>query len=267
MSSLVLLSTAPLSIYPTSSPQFGASLSQFLAHIFTIPQLPNRIPLDTLPSFVAHIPFTHLQAAAPYADAIVSDTNMEAKVHFVANTSMFFAPHYAKFTQESMAFYLRLMASIFSALPPSIFDPTTHKPAKANAQAQLPAESLAWAYHDNEDHSVPAVAAPSPVFPKIDSKTLTRLQKVPAQQHIDALLNASKNKPKVQEAFVIWVLALVAVWPERREQVLSLVLAATEGRLVKELWRLDVRMGPLGKDGEANAAGVLFGESRGRTIQ
>ncbi|TEB27548.1 HECT-domain-containing protein [Coprinellus micaceus] len=258
MSSLVLLSTAPLSIYPTSSPQFGASLSQFLAHIFTIPQLPNRIPLDTLPSFVARIPFTHLQAVAPYADAIVSDTNMEAKAHFVANTSMFFAPHYAKFTQESMAFYLRLMASIFSALPPSIFDPTTHKPAKANAQAQLPAESLAWAYHDNEDRSVPAVAAPSPVFPKIDSKTLTRLQKVPAQQHIDALLNASKNRPKVQEAFVIWVLALVAVWPERREQVLSLVLAATEGRLVRELWKLDVRMGPLGKDGDINAAGVLF---------
>lgn len=183
---------------------------------------------------------------------------MEAKVHLVANTSMFFTPHYDKFPPESMAFYLRLVASIFSALPPSIFDPATHKPAKSK-QAEFGAEAIAWTYDDTETRSAAAVAAPTPVYPKIDNKTLTRLQKIASQAHIESLVGVAKNRPKVQEAFIVWVLALVAVWPERREQVLSVVLAATEGRLIRELWRFEVRTGPLGKDGNASAA-VLFGE-------
>lgn len=199
-----------------------------------------------------------MQAATPYADSILSETEMEAKVHFVANTSMFFTPHYAKFPPDSMAFYLRLVASIFSALPPSIFDPATHKPAKAKHQ-EVGSESIAWTYDDTETRSAAVVSAPTPVYPKIDNKTLTRLQKVASQAHIENLVGLGKNRPKIQEAFIVWVLALVAVWPERREQVLSVVLAATEGRLIRELWRFEVRTGPLGKDGDASAA-VLFGK-------
>ncbi|KAJ2912438.1 hypothetical protein MD484_g7973, partial [Candolleomyces efflorescens] len=269
---LVSLSTAPLSIYPPQTPEYGRSLSLLLTHIFTIPQLPNRIPLQTLPSFVSRIPISRLQAAGPYVENIISETNVEAKVHLVANTCMFFTPHYARFPPESMIFYLRLMASTFATLPPSIFDPSSHKPAKAtNSKASQPKvdetrDSVAWKKgtddSDEEDGikvvqvSEFEVTPPTHRFPQIDSKTLTRLQKIPSQVHIESLVGACKNRQNVQDAFLMYVLALNGVWPERREYVLSVLLALTEGNLIRSLYRFQVRTSALGRNEGAGVFGV-----------
>lgn len=263
---LVSLSIAPLSIYPPQTPEFGRSLSLLLTHIFTIPQLPNRIPLETLPSFVSRIPISRLQAAAPYVDNIVSQTSVEAKVHLVANTYMFFTPHYSRFPPESMIFYLRLMASVFAALPPSIFDPSSHKPAKAKAQQPKVDEAqdhAAWKKgedSDEEDIKVVEVVdfniPQRPPLPKIDNKTLTRLQKIPSQGHIESLVAATKNRQNVQDAFLAYVLALNGVWPERREHVLSILLALTEGNLIRSLYRFEVRTSPLGRNEGAGVFGA-----------
>ncbi|KAJ2931954.1 hypothetical protein H1R20_g5141, partial [Candolleomyces eurysporus] len=177
---------------------------------------------------------------------------------------MFFTPHHSRFSPESMVFYLRLMASIFTALPPSIFDPSSHKPAKAKVQQAKVDEvedHAAWKKgddSDDEDIKIVEVAEfnvpQPPPLPKIDNKTLNRLQKIPSQGHIESLIAATKDRQNVQDAFIAYVLALNGVWPERREHVLSIMLALTEGNLIRSLYRFEVRTSPLGRD---EAAGVF----------
>ncbi|KAF5313606.1 hypothetical protein D9611_010119 [Ephemerocybe angulata] len=111
--SLTNLAVAPLSLYPPTSSTFVPSLSKFLVHIFTIPHLPNRIPLSTLPSFVSSIPISQLHLLSPHTSQITSflahqPNSVEARVHLVANCSMFFSPH------------------VFHSPPSSIIGPGAH---------------------------------------------------------------------------------------------------------------------------------------------
>ncbi|EDR02965.1 uncharacterized protein LACBIDRAFT_307889 [Laccaria bicolor S238N-H82] len=79
--SLISLVTAPLATFPSPSP----CISPIFTHIFTIPLLPNRIPLDSLSRFITHIPFSDRYVLEQYSALITSSTTTEDKVHLVAN--------------------------------------------------------------------------------------------------------------------------------------------------------------------------------------
>ncbi|KIJ96339.1 hypothetical protein K443DRAFT_107446 [Laccaria amethystina LaAM-08-1] len=55
-------------------------MGPIFTHIFTIPLLPNRIPLDSLSHFIPHIPFSDLYVLDKYNSTIVSSTSTEDKV-------------------------------------------------------------------------------------------------------------------------------------------------------------------------------------------
>ncbi|EAU81738.2 ubiquitin protein ligase [Coprinopsis cinerea okayama7 len=266
LSSLVSLTSVPLTTWPSGSPEHAYALSRFLARILSIPLLPNRISIQDLPLFLSRIPLANLHALAPHTRYIVDNTSIEEKIHLVSNTSMFFTPHYAKFTNESMGWYLRFMASVFNELPVSAFDASKQK-TNATGDKKKKGGETAWTQtpydSDSDDERggvikvqvVSSFTTPPPPtsVPPLDTKTLTRLQKLPSQSHIEALLNLARRSQKVQDAFILYVLALNAVWPEHRERVLTSILALTEGNLIKTLYKGDVRSSPLGKE-ERSAA-------------
>ncbi|KAF6755672.1 hypothetical protein DFP72DRAFT_1169496 [Ephemerocybe angulata] len=137
--SLTNLAVAPLSLYPPTSSTFVPTLSKFLVHIFTIPHLPNRIPLATLPSFVSSIPISHLHLLSPHTSQITSflalqPNSVEARVHLVANCSMFFSPHYARFGCGIFAFWRRSAFSIPFFIGVSFSALLHYRPRRAHAQ-------------------------------------------------------------------------------------------------------------------------------------
>ncbi|KAF6750084.1 ubiquitin protein ligase [Ephemerocybe angulata] len=257
---LTHLAVVPLSLYPPTSSTFVSSLSKFLVHIFTIPHLPNRIPLSTLPSFVSSIPISHLHLLSPHTSQITSflahqPNSVEARVHLVANCSMFFSPHYAKFGNQGVVWYLRFLAEVFGGLPVGVFDSVAQPKSKVKDKGKGKEAAMVV----DADPAVPWVlpedearhSQPNDLL-ILDTKTHSRISTLQSQTHIDSLLLLARRSQAVQEAFVIFVLALGRVWPTKREGVLSTILASggsggSGGGLVRGLWR-DVRGNSVGKD-------------------
>ena len=163
---------------------------------------------------------------------------------------MFIAPHYSKLGGRSLPIYLRFLAATLNALPVSVFDsPREHIPKVAHFE-----------YHSDSDDDEPSprVSLVSsfinpPPLPKLDAKTLTRLNKIVAPTHIDSLITSTRSNPDARKELVAFFLALTAVWPSSREQILATVLALTGGGLVREIYRDSVRRSPLGKEENSSA--------------
>ena len=57
---LIVISTAPFSLYPRSSSQYLVALREFTLHILTISLLPNRLPISSVSYLSGHLPFAAL---------------------------------------------------------------------------------------------------------------------------------------------------------------------------------------------------------------
>ncbi|EDR05291.1 uncharacterized protein LACBIDRAFT_303043 [Laccaria bicolor S238N-H82] len=169
---------------------------------------PKRIPLFSLSHFISRIPFSDLYVLEQFSATIASSTSTEDKVHLVANLHMFIAPHYSKLGGRSLSIYLRFLANILNALPVSVFDPPReHIPKVAHFE-----------YHSDSDDDEPrprvslvsSFNKPQPL-PKLDSKTLTRRNKVVAPAHIDSLITSTRSNPDARKELVAFLSALTAV--------------------------------------------------------
>lgn len=249
---LVSLAVLPFTILEASDPAYQASLQHFFAHVLTIPLLPNRLPIASL-SFLAPripLPSLHVDSAPQIRDLIASDLD---RIHLLANLAAFAPPRYTTLPPSAISAYLHLTAEVMNVLPTNALEPP-----QRNAPVSV---QNAWDSDDSDVESTPQVEvvssfAPRRVLPELDAKTRQRLQTLPSQPHLHALLNAAHkhSSSEVRTALFSWLHALSSIWPTRRDKITGNVVAWSGGGLVRDLYRSYVRSSPLGNS--SNLAGT-----------
>lgn len=225
----IFLLFSPLEQHPTSADKLDASsetsLRSFLTDVLTIPNLSQRIPLDSLQFFVARIPFgdicRHL-AAEPSGNLDgLHSTLLLANMLALCSKRV---PHLAD--GASVKNYLIAVTKLQDAIP-------------AGVLVSLASSSIAA-------RSVNDV---------VDRSTLTKLLILPSNEHLAALLAASGRYPtSCREAFCAFLASTLYSWDSpTRESVLSAIAiglggnaqGSTMGGLVRELWRGWIRSSSL----------------------
>ncbi|KAF9522169.1 HECT-domain-containing protein [Crepidotus variabilis] len=247
---LLDLALRPLSAFPQSAPQYSQCLGALFARVFTIPLLPNRLPLETLPSFVASLPLKNLEVLQPHMSTILTSTSLEEKIHLMANLHMFISPHYSLLPSPALQTYLKLSASLLNAFPTALFDP----PEKQKKGIKKGSTS-GYDSQDSDEHGTRVTVVsffdffPIPIaLPKIDEKTLKRLQSIVGVQHLTNLINVTQSKSTLFPDLISYLFAATSAWSSTNTQILHVVLASTGGAFVREIYRDLVRTSPLGRD-------------------
>ncbi|KAF7322217.1 HECT-domain-containing protein [Mycena kentingensis (nom. inval.)] len=239
LASIVPLITLPFTALPPSSAEYSEALSAMLAHILTIPMLPSRLlHTNALPHLSANLPVASFPLLPPLPDFPVVET-----IDLLANLVAFLPPErYAKLDASALVACMRLLAALCNALPPNALEG-----APPPAAAQLaPARSYD---SDSDDESRPRVSVvssfasgpPPPPLPTLNVKTKKRLQTLVSATYLNALLGLTKPDTS-RPVFFELILALEGVWPSKRSDILTILIAGGAGaNIIKELWRGSVR--------------------------
>ncbi|KAF8874714.1 hypothetical protein CPB84DRAFT_1817858 [Gymnopilus junonius] len=291
---LLDLTTLPLSTYPlpTSPAQHAEIFAHILLSILSIPQLPNRLPLSHLPTFLSKIPLiTHLEVLDPLVPGLARSpalgVNGGRKVHLAATLYMFVAPHYKRMSGAALRTYLRLEGALFGAFPVGVFKHHHHHQHKAAKGKGTDVDMNGKGYstpmpsHEDYEGSAPRVtvvssfsspAALREAPPQIDEKTLKRLDKIISAEHLTPLIATAQSKvssfPSSSSSsasstsllldLIKYLFTLTLTYPEdRHADILNVILASAGpgGGLVREVYRVLVRRSVLGREGEEG--GVL----------
>lgn len=232
---IVSLITSTLSSSPNQT------IEPLFTHILTIPLLPSRLPLTPLKELSSHLPLSSTHLLSPYTFA-GSLTN-ESKAHLIANLTMFTPPRYSTFQPKQMDAYLLLLTSVLHCLPSNALEPPSTSKDKS------------WVDEGDSDDDVIQVevvsAFTSSPMPKLDAKTLKRLQTLPSPTHISTLLGLYSGRDKV--ALFTFCSGICQAWPARQDKVLATISGYTGGGFVRELYRENVRSSPLGAEVDASA--------------
>jgi ubiquitin-protein ligase E3 C len=161
---------------------------------------------------------------------------------------MFTPPRYPTFQPKELDTYLLLLASVLHTLPPNALEPPSTSKDKS------------WVDEgDSDDEAIRVeVVSTFTVFPmpRLDPKTLKRLQNLPSPTHISTLLGLYSSRDKV--ALFTFCSGICQAWPARQDKVLATIAGHTGGGFVRELYREHVRSSPLGAEVDAFAlAGEL----------
>ena len=136
------------------------------------------------------------------------------------------------------------VAKVMSTLPIGALEP---KSSVSNGKQAAISESDSDS--DSEELTRASASASTRVpLPRLDERTLKRLQTLPATNHIGSLIRATQSHTSARIALCDFFFALCTVWPSRADPVLSTVVVSTGGGLVRELYRGYVRGSPLGGD-------------------
>ena len=142
--------------------------------------------------------------------------------------------------------YLLLLASVLKGLPPNALEP----PSTSKDKSWVEGDS-----DDGEIHVEVVSAFVVPSMPKLDAKTLRRLETLPSPMHISTLLGLYFSRDKV--ALFTFCSSICQAWPARQDKLLATILGHTGGGFVRELYRKHVRSSPLGAGVDASSlAGV-----------
>jgi ubiquitin-protein ligase E3 C len=161
-------------------------------------------------------------------------------MHLLANIAAFAPPRYHTLLFESFTALLHLLATVISTLPAGALE--RKLPISVGKQvADSESDS------DLEDSTNPTFVSRTPL-PRLDDRTVKRLQTLPSTAHISSLLRITKNQTAARIALCDFLLALCTAWPDRIDSILSTVVVSTGGGLVRELYRNYVRSSPLGKE-------------------
>ncbi|KAH7885642.1 HECT-domain-containing protein [Phlebopus sp. FC_14] len=243
---LVKLTYFPFIILESSSGLFAQSLQALVAHIFTIPLLPYRIPLPSLSELSAKLPLSHMQVISSFIPTIVSSTSTTSQINIISNLLAFTPPRYVGLPVSSLQSYLRLLSALLNALPTHALDPPLFQDSKHQASS--------WADDSDSDSDGPVQVAvvgsfaSKPVLPTLDPRLRKRLQTLPSPTHLNSLLKAAQQHPELLPDLMAMFVSLNTVWPTRKDKVLSTLLLYGGGGLVREIYRDYVRATPLGRD-------------------
>ena len=198
-----------------------------------------------LKEFSSHLPLSSAHLLSPYN--LVGFLSNEARAHLIANLAMFAPPRYPNFEHKQLDMYLLLLTSILQSLPPNALEPPSTS------------KDRSWVEEGDSDDGkihvevVSAFAVPS--MPKLDTKTLKRLETIPSPAHISTLLGLYSGRDKV--ALFTFCSSICQAWPARQDKLLATISGHTGGGFVRELYREHVRSSPLGAGLESSPAGVF----------
>ncbi|KAL0961250.1 hypothetical protein HGRIS_006212 [Hohenbuehelia grisea] len=246
LSGLVPLAIQPFSVFSLTSPAYSTCLIALVSHVFTIPLLPNRIPLQSLTNLSSNLPMSSLHMIQDDVSTIIDRATPDDKVNLISNLLVFMPPRYAKLRKDSLDTYLLLLTRTINTLPVHTLAPSQ--------LAQNGTSDISLADDSDSDSDEPrtrvavvssfnaesVVAKPSP----LDARTLKRLRTIYSLGHLKALISAASSR----EALIGFLLALVIGCPSEKGDILRAVLDCTGGGLIRELYRFQVRACPLGKD-------------------
>jgi ubiquitin-protein ligase E3 C len=154
---------------------------------------------------------------------------------------MFASPRYPTFQPEELDTYLLLLTSILQSLPQNALEPPSTSKDKS------------WVDEgdsDDEAIQVEVVSAFTIPMPKLDAKTLKRLQNLPSPTHISTLLSLYTSRNKV--ALFTFCSSICQAWPARQDKVLATIMGHKNGGFVRELYREHVRSSPIGAEVDAS---------------
>ncbi|KAH8977914.1 HECT-domain-containing protein [Lactarius hatsudake] len=242
---LVPLLTYPLRTFNPSHPEsFLDAYTLLIQHVLSLPLLPNRLPLASLTHLSANLPLAAASVLSPSIPQLATALGVEAKVHIIANLAAFVPPRYPSLPPASLTALLHLMASIMGTLPTGALEPPS---STSNGKHVAITESDSDS--DSEELTRASVSVSTRVpTPRLDERTLKRLQTLPTTAHISSLIRATQSHTSTRVALCDFFFALCTVWPSRADTVLSTVVVSTGGGLVRELYRGYVRSSPLGGD-------------------
>lgn len=217
------------------------TIEPLFTHILTIPLLPSRLPLAPLKELSSHLPLSSIHLLSPYTFA--GSLSNEAKAHLIANLMMFTPSCYPAFQPNQLDAYLSLLTSVLHRLPPNALEPPSTSKDKS------------WVDEGDSDDDtiqveVVSAFATSPM-PKLDAKTLKRLQNLPSPAHISTLLGLYSSRNKV--ALFTFCSGICQVWPAKQDKVLATITGHAGGGFVRELYREHVRSSLLGAEIDGSA--------------
>ncbi|KAL0571569.1 ubiquitin-protein ligase (E3), partial [Marasmius crinis-equi] len=214
-----------------------------LIHILTIPLLPNRLPLQTLTALSSSLPLSQL--GMNDVQGLATQLTMEDKLHLLSNLLAFTTPRYPKLPKKALSAYLNLIADLLDPFPPNAFDPEA---AAAAAKSTIQDDEDDIQVRVVESFDAPPLPPPTLALPKIDAKTLKRIQGLVAPSHITSLMSATATATSTEARSHLFrvVLGMIRVWPAKKESVVAGLWGG--GGIVKDLWRGWVRSSGLGRE-------------------
>ncbi|TFK70099.1 HECT-domain-containing protein [Pluteus cervinus] len=242
---LVQLVVYPLKTFPSTSSQYSEAILSLFFSIFTIPLVPNRLPIPSLTHLSANLPLKDLHLLEPSLSRF-STLGSDARAHLLANVLMFVPPRYSALPDSCLSAYLRLLTTLFEGLPAHALQPSD----------QINQTNIWTQIADMDEDDLPnqtrvrvvsnfELASPLP-RPQLDTRTYKRLAVLPTLTHIKALLAVAQKRSFL--AFVTFILSLNKIWPMSKDHTLSAILINSKNGIVKELYRGYVRGTKLGKD-------------------
>ena len=231
------LLTFPLfNVSKSPSELYSQAFLQLLEYIFSIELLPNRLPLSSLSSLSANVPFSSISVISPFIPSLVTTLSIESRINLVANCVLFIPPRYAKLPATALATYLYLLTELMNAIPTYALESSSRKNSHTNPRRTFYSDCES----DSESDKLHVVV--------VDNRTLKRLETLTLASHINALTGAAQHHTSTLRPLFTFLLALSTAWPSRADAVLSAVVVASGGGLIHELYRGFVRSSPLGQD-------------------
>jgi ubiquitin-protein ligase E3 C len=254
---LIVLSTSQFGVLSSPTFQFVLALKQFTTNILTISLLPNRLPLPSVSYLSAHIPFDSM-ALLDLPEVVGSlATSQLFRTHLLANLLAFGPPRLPNAFAPTLDMYLTFLSALMDSLPTGCLEPISHIKQSTSWTEDPSSSDDDDTPHVNTMTRKPSEA--STVHPPLDSKTQARLHTLHSPAHIMAILLATQRHPQARSRVFKFMTSLWAVWPARRDRVVSAVIGGGPGAgLVREVWRGHVRGSSLGKEEDAKRAVEAF---------
>ncbi|KAI0260666.1 HECT-domain-containing protein [Gloeopeniophorella convolvens] len=239
------LLTHPLKILQSSHPDsFLEAYTSLIQHILSLPLFPNRLPFNVLAQFSVSLPLSAISVLSPSIPQLASSLGVEAKVHLIANLAAFAPPRYPTLSSASLTTLLRLLSAMMNTLPIGVLEPSSAVSAGKKA-----AGSDDDSDPDDSTQVIVVTSFSNPIpLPRLDERTLKRLQTLPSATHISSLVRATHSHATTRIALCDLLFSLCTAWPSRADSVLSTIVVSTGGGLVRELYRGYVRGSPLGHE-------------------
>jgi ubiquitin-protein ligase E3 C len=252
LSPLIELAVAPFSLYPSDSATYTSSLSSFFTHVMTIPLLQYRLPLPSITHLSARLPLHNLHLVPSLGPQVSGNgTTLEQRYNLLGLLDQITSPRYTTLSADALDAYMSLMTSLIISMPINGFNPASNAKQRVAEQDQGVVDVVS---------SFPSNPSPATQpIPKLDPRTLKRLQIILTPAHHSRLLEIShrharnaglcgKGKARfdISISLSAFVLALVSVCPGERDEILRTI--CIEPDLLRELYHLYVSRSPVGKD-------------------
>lgn len=223
----------PLEHIPAAHHLFAQIVFEVIKDILSIPLLPNRLPITSLPDLAKNLPLIHLY--------LVQDMQYDANdaIHILANLMMFAPPRYPSLkSSRSQTGILLLYSNLIQHVPQGVLSPVSdhrlHHTAVTAGDPDSDSDS------DSEDI---AKASAGLWTPMVDPKTYKRVETIHSSAHLSSI--SSFHRP----ALISLVLSLSSKFSLRKSQIYWALLNGKRGSgFIREIWRESIRSFSFGQD-------------------